>query len=148
MPTVTFVCDNRSHSVIVSGVWPPIPIDKWQLTMDPRKGEEFANKWKNDMKAALRELDGGGGSPDQGTKTQPRVRAEKAARHLNFRSEFPLELATAQQQVWSEKALPHLPSPSEFLLHLAMKLEERFQNDSEFCDPIVDESDWAPPTEQ
>ena len=29
-----------------------------------------------------------------------------------------------------------------------MKLEERFENDSELGNPIVDESDWAPPTEQ
>ena len=40
-----FVCDKRGPGVIVSGVWPPIPIDKWQLTMDPRKVEEFRKKW-------------------------------------------------------------------------------------------------------
>ena len=28
-----------------------------------------------------------------------------------------------------------------------MKLEEKFENDSELGNPIVDESDWAPPTE-
>ena len=33
--TATFVCDKRGPGVIVSGVWPPIPIDEWQLTMDP-----------------------------------------------------------------------------------------------------------------
>ena len=74
------------------------------------------------MKVPLQELDGSVGSPDQATKTQPRIRFEKAA--------------------------PHLPSPGEFPLDLAMKLEERFENDSEFRNPVVDETDWAPTTEQ
>ena len=115
------VCDKCGPRVIVSGLWPPIPIDKWQLTMDPRRVEESRNKWKKDMKAALRELDGSVGSLDQGTKSQPRIQAEKAA--------------------------PHLPSATEFPLDLSMKLEEKFENDSELGNPIVDESDWAPPTE-
>ena len=42
-----FVCEKRGPVVIVSGVWPPIPIDEWQLTMDPRKVEEFRKKWKH-----------------------------------------------------------------------------------------------------
>ena len=142
-----FVCNKRGPGVIVTGVWPPIFNDEWQLTMDPRKVEEFRKKWKKDMKAALRELDGGVGSPDQGTKWQPRVRWEKAAPHLPSPSEFPLDLATTQQRVRLEKAAPHLPSPTEFPLDLAMKLEERFENDSELGNPILDESDWAPPTE-
>ena len=94
-----FLCDKRLPSVIVSGVWPPLPIDEWQLTMDPRMVDEFRKKWKKDMKAALWELDGSVGSPDQATKTQP--------------------------QVWLEKAAPHLPSTSEFPLDLAMKLQEK-----------------------
>ena len=142
-----FVCDKRGPGVIVSGVWQPIPIDEWQLTMDPRKVEEFRKKWKKDMKAALRELDGSVGSPDQETKSQPRIRSEKAAPHLPFPSEFPLDFATPQQRVRVDKAAPHLPSATEFPLDLAMKLEERFENDSELGNPIVDESDWAPPTE-
>ena len=44
--------------------------------------------------------------------------------------------------------MPHLPSRTEFALDLAMKLEEKFENDSEWGNPIVDESDWAPPMEQ
>ena len=44
--------------------------------------------------------------------------------------------------------MSHLPSPREFALDFAMKLEEQFQNDSEVANPIVDESDWAPTTEQ
>ena len=117
-----FVCDKRGSGVIVSGVWPPIPIYEWQLTMDPRKMKEFRKKWKKDMKAALRELDGSVGSPDQVTKTPPRV--------------------------WLEPAVPHLPSQSEVPLDLAMKLEETFENDSELGNPIVDESGWAPTTER
>ena len=103
---------------------------------------------KKDTKAALRELDGSVGSPDQGTKTQPRVRSERAAPHLPSPSEFPLEFRTAQQRVRLEKVVPRLPSPREFPLDLAMKLEEKFENDSELGNLIVDESDWAPPTEQ
>ena len=41
-----------------------------------------------------------------------------------------------------------LPSPTELPLDLAMKVEETFVNHSELGNPIVDESDWAPPTEQ
>ena len=52
-----------------------------------------------------------------------------------------------QQGVRVDKAAHHLPSATEFPLDLAMKLEERFENDSELGNPIVDESDWAPPTE-
>ena len=141
------VHDKRGPGVIVSGVWPPIPIDEWQLTMDPRKVEEFTKKWKKDMKAALRELDGSVGSPDQGTKSQPRIRSEKAAPHLPPPSEFPLDFATPQQRVRVDKAAPHLPSATELPLDLAMKLEERFENDSELAHPVVDESDRAPPTE-
>ena len=100
------------------------------------------------MKAALRELDGSVGSPDQGTKSQPRVRSEKAAPHLPSQGEFLLDFATTQQRVRLEKAAPHLPSPTQFPLDLAMKLEEKFENYSESGNPIVDESDWAPPTEQ
>ena len=143
-----FFCDKRGRDVIVSGVWPPIPIDKWQLTMDPRKVEEFRKKWKKDMKAALRELDGSVGSLDQATKTQPGVRLEKAAPQLPSPSEFPLDFTTTQQRVRLGKAVPRLPSRSKFPLDLAMKLEERFENDSESGNPIVDESDWAPTTEQ
>ena len=77
-----FVCDKRGPGVIVSGVWPPIPFDEWELTMDPRKVKEFRKKWEKDMKAALRELDGSVGSPDQGTKSQPQIRSQKAAPHL------------------------------------------------------------------
>ena len=76
------VCDKRGTGVIVSGVWPPIPIDKSQLTKDPRKVEEFRKKWKKDMKAAPRELDGSVGSPDKATKMQQRVRLNKAGPHL------------------------------------------------------------------
>ena len=115
--------------------------------MDPRKVEEFRKKWKKDMKAALRELDGSVGSPDQGRKLQPRVRSEKAAPHLPSPSEFPLDFATPQQRVRLDKGAPHLPSPTEFALDLAMKLEETFENDSELGNPIVDERGWAPPTE-
>ena len=143
-----FVCDKCGPGVIVSGVWPPIPIDEWLLTMDPRKVEELRKKWKKDMKAVLRELDGSVGTPDQATKTQPWVRLEKAAPHLLSRSEFPLTLAATQQRVRLEKAVHHLPSPGEFPLDLAMKLKERFENDSELGNPIVDESDLAPSTEQ
>ena len=143
-----FVCDKRGPDVIVSGLWPPIPIDEWQLNMDPRKVEEFRKKWKKDMKGALRELDGSVGSPDQGKKSQPRVRLEKAAPHLPFPSEFPLDVATTQQRVRLEKATPHLPSPTEFPLNLAMKLEENFESNSELGNTIVDESDWEPPTDQ
>ena len=100
------------------------------------------------MKAALWELDGTVGSSDQGTRTQPRVRSEKAAPHLPSASEFPLGLAAAQQRIRLEKAVPHVPSPSEFPLDLAMKPEEKVDNDSELGNPIVDESDWAPTTEQ
>ena len=146
--TAMFVCDKCGPSVIVSGVWPPIPIDEWQLTMDPRKVEEFRKKREEDMKAALRQLDGSVGSPDQGTKTQPRVWSEKAAPHLPSPSGFQVDSATTQQRVRLEKAVAHLPSPSECPLDLAMKLEERFENDSELGNPIVDDSDWAPPTEQ
>ena len=142
-----FVCDKRGPGVIVSGVWPLIPIDEWQLTMDPRKVEDLRKKWKKDMKAALRELDGSGGSPDQGTKSQPRIPSEKAAPHLPSPSEFPLDFATPQQRVRLDEAAPYLPSATEFPLDLAMKLEEKFGNDIELGNPIVDESDWAPPTE-
>ena len=133
-----FVCDRRGHGVIVSGVWPPIPIDEWQLTMHPRKVEEFRKKWKRDMKAALRELDGSVGSPDQEMKSQPRIWSEKAAPHLPSPSECPLDIATPQQRVWVDKAAPHLPFATEFPLDLAMKLEETFENDSELGNPIVD----------
>ena len=147
-PSAMFVCDKRGSGVILSGVWPPIPIDEWQLTIAPRKVEEFRKKWKKDMKAALRELDGSVGSPDQGTKTQPRVRSEKAVPHLPSPSEFPFDLATTQPWLPFEKALPHLPSPREFPLDLAIKLEEHFENDSELGNPIVVQSDCPPPTEQ
>ena len=130
------VCDKRGPGVIVSGVWPPIPIDEWQLTMPPRKAEEFRKKWKKDMRAALRELDGSVGSPDQVTKMQRRVRLEKAAPHLPSLHEFQLDLATV--------ASAHMHTP--------MKLEEKFENesvlDSELGNPIVDESESAPTTEQ
>ena len=66
MQTALFVCDKRGPGVIVSGVWLPIPVDEWQLTMDPTKVEGFRKKLKKDMKAALRELDKSVGSPDQG----------------------------------------------------------------------------------
>ena len=65
-----FACDKRGPGVILRGVWPPIPIEEWQLTMDPRKSEEFRKKWKEDVKATLRELDGSVGSLDQTTKKQ------------------------------------------------------------------------------
>ena len=142
-----FVCDKRGPRMIVCGVWPPIPIDELQLTMDQRKVEEFRKKWKKDMKAAVRELDGSVGSPDQGTRSQPRIRSEKAAPHLPSPSEFPLDFAIPQQRVRVDKAAPHLPSATEFSLDLAMKLEGKFENDGELGNPIVDESDWAPPTE-
>ena len=142
-----FVCDKRGPSVIVSGVWPPIPIDEWQLTMDPRKVEKFRKKWKKDIETALWELDGSVGSPDQGTKSQPRIQSEKAAPRLPSPSEFPLDFATPQQRVRVDKAAPHLPSATEFPLDLAMKLEEKFENDSELGNPIMGESDWAPRTE-
>ena len=142
------VCEKRGPGVIVSPVWAPIPIDKRQLTMHPRKVEEIRKNWKKDMKAALQELDGSIGSPDQGTKLQPRVWSEKAAPHLSSPSEFPIEMATAQQRVQLEKAVPDLPSPSEFPLDLAMKVEERFENDSELGNHILDESNSASPTEQ
>ena len=99
------------------------------------------------MKAPLRELDGSVGSPDQRTNSQPRIRSEKAAPHLPSPSEFPLDFASPQQRVRSDKAAPHVPSATEFPLDLAMKLEETFENDSELGNPIVDESDSAPPTE-
>ena len=136
VPTAMFVCDKRGPGVIVSGVWPPIPIDEWQLTMDPRKVEEFKKKWKKDMKAALRELDWSVGSPDQVTKTQQRVRLEKPQPQLPSPHEFPLDLATA--------ALAHMHTP--------MTLEERFESesifDSELGNPAVNESDSVPSTEQ
>ena len=100
------VCDKLGPGVIVSGVWPPIPIDEWPLTMDPRKVGKSRKKWKKDMKAALRELDGSVGSPDQVTKTQPPVRLEKAAPHLPSPSESQLDLGTTQQRVRLEKAVP------------------------------------------
>ena len=143
-----FVCDKRGPALIVSGVWPPIRIDEWQLTTDPRKVKELRKKWKKGMKAALRELNGSIGSPNQETKLQPRVWSEKAAPHFPSPGELPLNSATTQQRVRLEKAVPQLPSPTEFPLDLAMKLEERFENDRELGNPIVDESDWAPPTEQ
>ena len=124
-PPYTAHRDKRSPGVMVSGVWPPFPIDEWHLTMDPRKVEEFRKKWEKDMKAALRELDGSVVSPDQGTKSQPRVQSEKAAPHPPSPSEFPLDLATLQQRVRLDKAAPHLPSPTEFPLELAMKLEAK-----------------------
>ena len=142
-----FICDKRGPGVIVSGVWPPIRIDEWQLTMDPRKVEEFRKKWKKDMKASLRELGGSVGSPNQGTTSQPRIWSEKAAPHLPSPSEFPSDFAIPQQQVRVDKAAPHLSSATEFPLGLAMKPEEKFENDSELGNPIVDESDWAPPME-
>ena len=49
VPTAMSVCDKRGPGVIVSGVSPPIPIDEWQVTMDPREVEEFRTKWKKDM---------------------------------------------------------------------------------------------------
>ena len=104
-------CDKRGPGVIVSEVWPPIQIDEWQLTMDPRKVEEFTKKWEKDMKAAPRELDGSVGSPDQVTKTQQLGRLEKAAPHLPSPHEFPLDLATV--------ALDHMQT--------LMGLEEKFQ---------------------
>ena len=61
-------------------------------------------------------------------------------------SEFPSDFATPQQRVRVDKAAPHLLSATEFPLDLAMKLWERFENDIELGNPIVDESDWAPPT--
>ena len=140
-----FRCQKRGPDVIVSGMWPPIPIDEWQLTMDPRKLEEFSKKWKKDMEATLRELDGSVGSSDQGME-------EKAGPHLPSLPEFPLDLATTQQRVQLRKTVLHLPSPPEFRLDLAMKLEEKFENesilDSELGNTIVDESDPAPTTEQ
>ena len=121
-----FVCEKGGPSLIVSGVWPPIPIDEWQLTMDPRKVEEFRKRWKKGMKAALRELDGSVGNLDQGKKPQPRVRLEKAAPHPPSPSQFPLDLATTQQRVRWEKAMPHLTSSTEFPLDFSMNLEEKF----------------------
>ena len=120
--TAMFVRYKRGLGVIVSGVWPPIPIDERQLTMDPRKVEKLWKKRKKHMKAALCELDGSVGGPDQATKTQQRVRLEKGG--------------------------PHLPSPPEFRFDLAMKLEETFDYDTELGNPIVDENDWALTTEQ
>ena len=54
--TAMFIRYKRLLGVIVSGVWPPIPIDERQLTMDPRKVEKFRRKWKKHMKAAVREF--------------------------------------------------------------------------------------------
>ena len=129
------VCDKRGTGVILSGVWPPILIDEWQLTMDPRKVEEFRKKWKKDMKAAPRELDGSVGSPDQATNTLQRVRLEKAMPHLPSAPAFPLDLATV--------ASAHM--------HNQMKLEETIENESildgELGNPFVDEIDSAPTTE-
>ena len=120
----------------MSGVSPPIPIDQWQLTMDQRKVEEFLKNWNKDMKAALRELDGSVRSPDQVTQPQQRVWLDKGAPHLPSSHEFPLDLATV--------ASAHMHTP--------MKLEEAFENESvlesEWGNPIVDESDSAPTTEQ
>ena len=99
VPTAIFVCDKRGPGVSVSGVWPPIPLDEWRLTMDPRKVGEFRKGWKKDMKAALRALDGIVENPDQATKTQQRIQLEKAAPHLPFPPEFPLDFATTQQRV-------------------------------------------------
>ena len=82
MPTAMLVCDKRGPGVIVSGVWRPIPIEEWQLTMDPRKVPQFRKKWKKDMKAALQELDGTVRSPDPAMKTQQRARLDKAVPHL------------------------------------------------------------------
>ena len=114
----------------------PNPVWEWQLTMDPRKMEEFGKKWKKDMNAALQELDGSMGSPDRVTKTQQQVRLEKAAPHLPSPHEFPLDLATV--------ALAHMHTP--------IKLEETVENesvlDSELGNCIVDESDSAPTTGQ
>ena len=144
--TAMMVCDKRGPGVIVSGVWPPIPIDEWQLTMDPRKVEEFTKKWKKDMKAAVHELDGSVGSPDQAKKTQQRVRLEKTGPHVPSPPEFPLPLATTQQRVRLKEAVPHLPSPREFPLDLAMNLGENFENNSELGNPFVDESVSRPIT--
>ena len=98
--------------------------------------EEFRKKWKKDMKAALRELDGSVGSPDQATTPQQRVPLQKALPHLPSPPELPLELATV---AWAH-------------MHTPMRLEEKFENesilDSELGNPIVDESDSAPTTEQ
>ena len=58
------------------------------------------------MEAALPELNGSVGSPDQATKTQKHVRLDKAAPHL------------------ASLHAPHLPSPHEFPFDLGMKLEE------------------------
>ena len=146
--TAMLVCDKPGPGVIASGMWPPISIDEWQLTMDPRNVEEFRKKGKKDMNAALPELDGSVGSPDQGMKPQPHGRSEKAAPHLPSPSDFPFDFATKQQRVRLQKAVPHLPIPTEFPLDLAMKLEERFENDSELGNPIVDESDSTPPTDR
>ena len=74
MRTATFVCDKRRPGVIVSGVWPPIPIDEWQLAMDPRKVEEFRKKSKKDMKAALQVWDRRVGSPRNEIATTGAVR--------------------------------------------------------------------------
>ena len=130
------ICNDRGPGMIVSGAWPPIPIDKWQLTMDPRKVEECRKKWKKDMKAALRELDGGLGSPDQVTKTQRRVRLEKATPHLSSPHDFPLDLATV--------ASAHMHTP----MTLLETLENEFVLNSELDTPIVDDSDSAATTEQ
>ena len=131
-----FVCDKRGPGVIVSGVWPPIPNEECQLTMDPRKVEEFRKRWKKDMIAALRELYTSVGSPDQAAKTQPGVRLKKATPHLPSPSEFPLDFGTTEQRVRLEKAVPHLPSPSEVPLYLATKLEEKVGNDNELGNPL------------
>ena len=136
VPTTMLVCDKRGTGVIVSGVWPPIPIDEWQLTMDPREVEEFRKKCKKDMSAALRELNRSVGSPDEVTKTQQRVQLEKAAPHLPSPHEFPLDLATV----------------ASAQMHISMKMREWFENDSvldsDFGNPIVDDSDSALTMEQ
>ena len=98
--------------------------------------EDFRKKWKKDMKAALRELDGSVVSPDEVTKTQQQVQLEKAAPCLPSPPEFALDLATV--------ASVHM--------HTRMKSEEKLENESildgELGNPIVDESDSAPTTEQ
>ena len=111
-----------ARHVLLRQAWPRFD-PEWCVagTMDPRKVQEFRKMWKKDMKAALRELDRSQGSPDQGTKSQPRVRLEKARPHLPSPSEFPLDFATPHQQVGLDKAAPHLPSVTEFALDLAMK---------------------------
>ena len=81
------------------------------------------------LKAALLELDGSVGSPDTATKTQQRVRLERAVPHLPSPPEFASDLATV--------ASAHMHTP--------MKSEEKFENesilDSELGSPIVDVSD-------